>query len=395
LYDVAVIGGGPVGSQVAYRLAGAGRSVVVVEQKANLGEPVCCAGIISQECVSQFAIEKELIYRPANSARIFSPSGKVLRVWRPEPQAHIVDRSAFNLAFAKRAREKGAQYALNSPVKSIEVLDNAVRIESEHGRGKFDRFEAKALVIANGFGSRLVEALGLGKVGDFTVGAQAEVEIAGIDEVEVYLGKKIAPAFFAWLVPISPQRALAGLLSRNRAGFYLRRLLESLKTQGKITSDEVEPSYAGVALGPLSRTYDDRILVVGSAAGQAKPTTGGGIYYGLLCADIAADCLHRALENDALSAKDLAIYEKGWKRKLGNELRVGRWSRRFFELLSDKRIDNIFDIMISNEIDKALLESDEVAFDWHYRAVLKLIGYRALDRTFKIMKLPFPSIGRN
>jgi len=84
LYDVAVIGGGPVGSQAAYKLASMGYGVVVVEQKERLGEPVCCTGIIGQECVSSFAIDESVILRRANSARIFSPSGKRLSLWRPE-----------------------------------------------------------------------------------------------------------------------------------------------------------------------------------------------------------------------------------------------------------------------------------------------------------------------
>ena len=61
LYDVVVIGGGPVGSYVAYKLAGMGYGVVVVEQKERLGERVCCTGIISQECVSSFAIDDNVI----------------------------------------------------------------------------------------------------------------------------------------------------------------------------------------------------------------------------------------------------------------------------------------------------------------------------------------------
>ncbi|MFC2005038.1 geranylgeranyl reductase family protein [Chloroflexota bacterium] len=391
MYDVAVIGGGPVGSRVAYRLAEMGCSVVVVEQKERLGDPVCCTGIISQECVSHFAIDKSVIFRQANSARVFSPSGKLLSLWRQEPQACIVDRAAFNTALASRAQDRGVKYVLNSPVVGVEVRDDGVRIESGHYGGKPDFFEARAVVIAAGFGSKLVEGLGLGRVNDFTTGAQAEVETTGVDEVEVYLGKKIAPAFFAWLVPTSPQRALVGLLSRRRAGFYLKRLMSSLVAQGKIVSAKAELSYAGVPLKPLAKTYSNRVMVVGSAAGQVKPTTGGGIYYGLLCADIAADNLHQALENDNLSAKNLANYEKGWKKKLGRELKVGYWSRKFYELLSDGQIDRILDIIKSNGIDEALLKADDLSFDWHGKVVLKLIGHRALSKTIETVRLPFPS----
>ncbi len=392
LHDVVVIGGGPVGSQVAYKLAGMGYGVVVVEQKETLGEPVCCTGIISWECVNSFAVDESAIFRRVNSARVFSPSGRLLHLWRQEPQACIVDRVAFNKAFASRAQGEGVEYLLDSLAVSIEVGNDRVRIEVEP-KGGFNPLEARAVVIATGFGSKLVEGLGVGKVADFVAGVQAEVETKGVDEVEVYFGQEIAPGFFAWLVPTSPQRALVGLLSRHSPGLYLKRLMSSLLAQGKIVSAETELTYGGIPLKPLAKTYSDRVMVVGTAAGQVKPTTGGGIYYGLLCADIAADNLHRALESDALSAKNLANYERMWKRKLWWELKVGYWARKVYELLSDRQIDRIFDIIKSNGIDEALLKADDLSFDWHGKMVLSLIGHRALSKAIEVVKLP-PSLRR-
>ena len=87
MYDVLVIGGGPVGSYVAYKLAEMGYGVVVVEQKKRLGEQVCCTGIIGQECVSSFAVDDNVILRRVNSAKLFSPSGKWLRLRREQTQA--------------------------------------------------------------------------------------------------------------------------------------------------------------------------------------------------------------------------------------------------------------------------------------------------------------------
>ena len=384
-----VIGGGPVGSYAAYKLAGMGYGVAVVERKERLGEPVCCTGIISQECVSSFAIDDSVILRRVNSARLFPPSGRSL-TWlgQGKSQACVVDRAAFDVAMVNRAQGKGVEYVLNSLVRGIEVRDNRVIIEvTRQGEGL--NFEARAVVIANGFGSRLSEELGLGKVGDFVIGAQAVVETIGVDEVEVYFGQEIAPAFFAWLVPTSPQRALVGLLSRRSPGLYLRKLMSSLQAQGKIASVEAEPCYRGISIKPLPRTYGNRLVVVGDAAGQVKPTTGGGIYYGLLCADIAANNLHRALESDDLSAKSLASYERGWKRKLGQELRIGYWARKFYGRLSDRQIDRIFDIMESSNLDEALLKAGDFSFDWHGKALLKLLGQAAVSKAIGAMKIPF------
>ena len=381
LYDVVVVGGGPVGSQVAYRLAGMGYRVVVLERKKKLGEPVCCTGIISQECVSTFAVDGNVILRRLDSARLYSPSGELLRLWRKETQAYVIDRPAFDLAMASRAQGGGIEYVLNSPVTNIEVKGDGVRVEAAH------QFEARAAVIATGFDSKLSGQLGLGKFGDFVVGAQSEVEVGGVDEVEVYFGQEIAPGFFGWLVPTSPRKALVGLLSRRNPRLYLERLISLLLAQGKITSAGAKLSYGGIPLKPLPRTFGERLLVVGDAAGQVKPTTGGGIYYGLLCADIAAKSLDRALKSDNLSARSLANYEREWKRKLGRELRIGYYARKFYERLSDGQIDKMFDIIKSNGIDEALLKAEGLSFDWHGQILLRLLRRRAL---FKFM-MKFPS----
>jgi len=387
---VIVVGGGPVGSYVAYRLAGMGYGVVVLERKQKLGEAVCCTGVISQKCVSAFSVDDDVILRRANSARLFSPSGSLLRVWRPETQVYIVDRAAFDTAMASRAQSMGAEYRLSSPVRDIEVGNDRVTVEVVQD-GDRSSFEARAVVIASGFGSTLAGMLGLGKIGDFVMGAQAEVETNGIDEVEVYFGQEVAPGFFAWLVPTSATRALVGLVLRRNSGAYLRKLMSSLLAQGKIVSTEAKLGYRGVPIKPLPRTYSKRLIVVGDGAGQVKPTTCGGIYYGLLCADTAANTLQRALASNDLSAGGLANYEREWKRKLGRELKIQYWARKFYEHLGDRQIDRLFNAIESNDIDETLLKANDLSFDWHGEVVLRLLKQKAISKIVEMVKIPFHS----
>lgn len=386
MHDVIIIGDGPVGSQVAYQLAGQGYDVVVLGKEKKPGGKVCCTGIISQACTNSFAIKEEVILRRVKSARIFSPSGRLIRLWRQENQACVVNRSVFDMTMASQAQSKGAQYMPSRSAKDITINDDKVVVEATHD-GKRLKLEARATVIAAGFGTRLVEELG--RIDDFVVGAQVEVETRDVDEVEVYLGQEIAPGFFAWLVPTSPSMARVGLLSRHNPEFYLKNLISSLHAQGRITAYQGSPSYRGIPLKPLTKTYDKRLLVVGDAAGQVKPTTGGGIYYGLMCADIAARNLGWALEKDDLSAKSLANYEREWKKKLGRELKICYWGRKFYEHLNDRQIDRIFDITKTNDIDGTLLKADDLSFDWHGKAILRLIRQKVLAKTLATMKIPF------
>jgi digeranylgeranylglycerophospholipid reductase len=383
LNDVIVIGGGPAGSHTACRLAAAGHRVAVVEQKKRLGGPVCCTGILGRECIESFAIDDDVILRWVNSASLFSPSGRSVRMQRKEPFAAIVDRAAFDLALARRAQEKGVEYILGSPVIDVEAGDDRVKVKACR-RGQEVTLEARAAVIAAGFNPGLLGRLGLGRFSDFVMGAQAEVDTS-LSEVEVYFNQEIDPGFFAWVAPTSSRKALVGLALRRNSGLYFRKLIPWLFARGKIASGEATPRFRAIPIKPLARTYGHRLIVVGDAAGQVKPTTGGGIYYGLLCADIAADTLHRALNDDDLSARRLADYQRRWRRKLGKELRIDYYARRFYERMSDRQIDRAFDLIKSHRVDEALLQVDSF-FDWHARAVLKLLGHRAVSMVASSMK---------
>ena len=180
-------------------------------------------------------------------------------------------------------------------------------------------------------------------------------------------------------------------MARREPGTCLKKWLNHLAERGKITSADVKPSYGGIPLKPPARTYAERMIAVGDAAGQVKPTSGGGIYYGLLGAEIGAEILHRALAEDDLSATRLARYERAWRKKLGGELRTGYRARKLFERLNDRQIDQLFKMIKAGGIDEALLKAEDVSFDWHGRTISRLIKYQMIAKTLEIIRLPFRS----
>lgn len=362
-YDVLVVGGGPVGSWVAYKLAGRGYRVAVFEEHEEVGKPACCTGIIGRECVQRFEMPDEVIVRSLNSARLFSPSGESLRVQRDGVQAYIVNRTAFDLCLAQQAESEGAKYFLSHRIEEVTIQDNLVLAQAEG-----DCFVGQALVIATGSYLKLLEGLGMEKTAHFIPGAQTEVETRE-EEVEVYLSQEIAPGFFAWLVPLSEGKGLAGLFARKNPRFYLEKFLRQLTLQGKISSAG-QISFKRIPLSPLPQTYGRRLLVVGTAAGQVKPTTGGGIYYGLLAAEAAAETLHRAFFTGDFSKKSLSHYEKAWREKLQGEIQVGGFARRFYSRLTDAQIERIFEFVQRHKLHESLLRSPELSFDWHGKILL-------------------------
>lgn len=377
MHDTIIIGAGPVGSYLAEKLALHGHRVLVLEKKSGAGEDVCCTGIIGKECLDLLSIDKNLILNKANSARFIAASGKSLRLWRNEDVAYILDRPALNRALAKRARAAGANYLFQTQVTDIQPDSNRVCVHATQ-QGEPRSFDTQIAMVATGFGSPLPAMLGLGKISDSIIGAQAEVQIKGIDEVEVYLDHKLAPDGFAWLVPTRDGKGLAGMMTRQQPKKHLKQLLTRLKAQGKITSEEVTCGYGVIPLLPLPRTYANRILAVGEAAGQVKPTTGGGIYYGLLCADIAADILQQALATNDFSASVLGSYQKQWQAKLKRELSIGYLAHRIFRDLGNKQLEMILNFVSNCGVPSLITESKDFSFDWHGRLILKVLRHLTL-----------------
>ncbi len=368
-YDVIIVGAGPAGSYSAYRLASFGHKVAVLEQKEASGLDVCCTGVISTECFRSFGISPEVILRKANSARFFSPSGRCLRLQSETVQAYVIDRASFDQAVACKAQGQGADYFFSSQVTDVAVGNGRAQVKALC-RGSREIFTTRAVILANGFKPKPPEKLGLGEIKHFLTGAQAEIEARNIDEVEVYFGQGIAPGLFAWLVPASPNRALAGLLSTSQAKLHLQRFLLGPFCQGRVMDHKAQIAQRAIPLGSLPRTYGDRILVIGDAAGQVKPTSGGGIYFGHLGAKIAADVLHRALSSDDLGSAELSCYQKEWKARMGKEISRGYWARRLCAKLNDREIERIFGMLDSGGIAQALLNSPNFSFDWHSKSLL-------------------------
>jgi len=155
----------------------------------------------------------------------------------------------------------------------------------------------------------------------------------------------------------------------------------------------VEIGQKAIPVGTLARSYGDRVLVIGDAAGQVKPTTGGGIYFGHLGAKIAAEVLDEALSIDTLTADQLAHYQKQCKAKMGKELSRGYWARWAYGKLSDRQIEGIFNVLGSDGMAESLLNSGDFSFDWHSNLILAVLRHSSAYPLLKIRHLLFREAG--
>ncbi|MEN8614420.1 NAD(P)/FAD-dependent oxidoreductase [Dehalogenimonas sp. THU2] len=368
--DVIIVGAGPAGSRVAFQLGSRNHDVILLEKRRTLGEPVCCTGIVSPECLAEFKIDTGLILRRFSGARVHSPSGETIHIKRSTTQAIIIDRAAFDREMTEKACAAGARLELGSTVNCIEILPDRVVVHALRNQEPC-QFTARSVVIAAGLTQKLTTQLGVGAVKDFAVGVQLDVEGAGITELEVFLGASVAPGFFAWKVPTSPGQAKLGMIVRDHPVEHMQAFTDLLNKVSGTIAPVGRPVCRPIPLARLEKTFGERLLVVGDAAGQVKTTTGGGLYYGLLCADLAANTLHEALLRDTLQAGYLKSYEKAWHRRLRRDMFLGKLARNFILEHGDRHLDNLIRKTHQSGLLKRLLDDDRLSFDWHGAAFLE------------------------
>lgn len=374
VYDIGIVGAGPCGSYLAGKLARLGYTVVVLEKKSAPEEDICCTGIVSQECLELLDIPENLIFKRASSAKVISPSGRQLRLWRNDVTAYVIDRPSLDRVLAERAMAAGARFLFNICVTAVQPKAEGVDITAE-SYGEVKTCRCRAVVLATGFGSSLPSKLGLGWVNDFTVGAQAEAE-TNIDEIEVYLDTEMAPGGFAWLVPTKEHSGLVGLMTRHQPGQRLSKIIARLKSEGKIAAAGGQ-KYGAIPLRPLARTFASRVLVVGEAAGQVKPLTGGGIYFGTRCADVAARVLDRALRSDDFSELALSRYHKEWWAELGKEIKFGYRVHRFYQKMSNRQVELLCNLADRYGIAEFVNKAEPFPFDRHSKIIFPALKYVA------------------
>ena len=363
----------------ARRLAEQGHDVLLLEEHEAIGAPVHCTGLMGAEAFAEFDLPRDTILGAAEVARFSGAAGQSVAVRSDRIRAVLIDRAAFDVRLAEAAARAGVEVRRGWRAETVAVEADSVRITANHAGAEI---RSRSCVLACGARYRFHRALGLGLPDLFLQSAQLEMPFPVRGEIEVRLGREIAPDGFAWLVPVTRAHgphARIGLMGATKVRERFRVFADQICARAGVDrADMPAPRLKMLPLGPVSRTYADRVLAVGDAAGLVKPTTGGGIHYGLLSGALAADVLGSALRRNRLTARALSRYERLWRRRLGHEIRIGLAFRRIAARLSDDSIDRIIELARVNGIVPLLQEN--ASFNWHRKAAVALLTHPSFRR---------------
>jgi len=379
--DIIVVGGGPCGSYAAYTAAKHGAEVTLCEEHEDVGAPRHCTGHLNISSLKKLGIRvpQEVLENTIKGAVFISPSGKQFVLRCHNPVTYVVNRELFDKHLAEVATQSGVDYRFKSRVKSLVLDSGSVKGVALQGE---EKLKANIVIDAEGCSSKLLKQTGLKglKSGMVARGIQTEVDgFEGIEEdmVEVYFGRNVAPGFFAWIIPRKDGTAKVGLATRTgNPQDYLRRFMEKHPVASKKLKKS-SPTYTSVhpipMEGPLPRTVSGGFLAVGDAASQVKPTTGGGVIFGLTCAQIAGEVAWEAVNVQDFSETFLSSYQRRWKRVAGFELNTMLRMRKMLDSLSDRRLDNIIGLCSKLNVDNVLEKAGDL--DFQGRSLISVAKY--------------------
>ena len=322
MYDFVVVGVGPAGARFARRAAEAHYDVLALE-KGTIGEPLACSGHVSTdiwEYVPGDAKERLLQNRVYGADfHVGGPGSPSNRFYKREEISNVIDRVELDRTLADAAREAGADVREGHTVTRVEERPGYVEVTASV-RGDEETFEARMVAGADGPVSRVRTQLDLPDPDETLHGVLAftDEEDHG-DYVDVHL---TAPRFFAWRIPRGDAGVEYGLAAPP--GHEVNELFDRLTAEYDVETDRF--CSGAIPIGPPERTVATRGFLLGDAAAQTKPFTGGGILYGMRAADVAADVI------DPQDPNTLPRYERGWREELSREIRLGHWIRRAYSL---------------------------------------------------------------
>jgi geranylgeranyl reductase family protein len=318
---ILIIGAGPIGCYAARLLKERNFDIELIEEHPEIGRPVHCAGLVSREVLSEMKVplDGNVVLNYIDGAEFFFDHDS-FRLER-KGIALIIDREKFDHALGR-----GLNVHFSTRFMGLEKEGTGYLVETDKGE-----FHADIVIGADGANSSVRKIAAFKEEIEYLRGVQFRISYNNGNKnfVQVYLKHP----FFAWIIPEDNKTVRAGIISRNP----YHDLIELLKE--RFIEGEILEKFAGIVPLGWSQSQQENLFLLGDAACQIKPMTHGGIYYGMRCAEILADCISQNKPDE---------YERAWKDRFAREISIGIKIRRLYEKLNHDDAEEIFAILKDN-----------------------------------------------
>lgn len=335
-YDVAVVGAGPVGSTFARYVAEKGLKVAIFEKKKEVGVPLQCAGLLGKKIKDVNILPDKFIINEVHGAYLHSPSNTILKVNKEEPVGYVLDRVEYDKYLAQLAVDKGVELFLNHRAERIDIKNGEIFFKNK-------KINAKIIVGTDGYSSVVSKEFNNDRKNVQAVQYLVDTckDSFKTDYVHLYVDSKISPGFL-WIIPLSKSTARVGLFADIEYQKLSNILKEFITCNEYLKDSTILKKYPGVI--PVNNykqdVVKDRAILIGDAASQVKPTTGGGLIIGFVCAKIAADVVYEAIESEDITI--LKTYQEKYQKMYKNELKIQHEVQKTFASLNNDDLDSMF-----------------------------------------------------
>jgi geranylgeranyl reductase family protein len=367
MYDAVIAGGSISGLLAAREIAKNGHSVLVLEEGFEVGNPEHCGGLVSKNALRELNIEpsQKTFDSEIERAKIFSPEGKGITINSKKQKIIVINRRELDKQAARQARDNGAKISVKTSFQ--EKINNGVRTSNGDIECKF-----------------FVDCRGVSKLANkdregILLAAQYEVYAEWIKkgQVEVYFDQEKYPEFFAWVIPSGEGVGKIGVSGKGINTVV--KMDEFLKSKGDFST--IRKIFAPIWIkGPIKNFIEGDTIIVGDAAGQAKPTTAGGIFSCGMAGIMAGKAISEAIESKDSSL--LMNYEKKWKEKFGKEFEKQNLARKLLARLDNRTVNKLFN-SITPEIEDDISNKED--FDFHTSSILRLLGMKGSFNTMQVL----------
>ena len=397
-YDVVVVGAGPAGSIAAKTAAQKGLSVLMIEKRQEIGDPVRCA-----EGVSKIWLRKHIepdhrwICSDVKGSRIYAPDGTMVEMAEEiagGEVGYVLERKIFDRALAYESAKAGAEVMVKTRATDLIMENGFVKGVKVMHLGETHDIKAKIVIGADGVESKVGRWAGIDtsiKPIDLETCAQYLMSGTGIDQnyCYFYIGNEIAPAGYVWIFPKGHDLANVGIgilgskSGEKKAIYYLDEFVKKNYPNARI----LEMDVGGVPVcGSIEKTIANGLMLVGDAARQSDPITGGGIINAMEAGKIAGEVAYNAISKGDVSTKALKEYEDKWRTTIGHEIDNSLIVKNTFTSFTDKEINSLahslegvnFSTMSLLDLLYALFKANKKLL-WNLRGLFKNVVKYELD----------------